>query len=206
MMNKVISKRKLQAQETKKKLLQAARQLYKEYDFENVSVDSIVEAAGVSKGAFYVHFESKNALETILIADYVNEVDLDYHTFLEELEPATPMSDALMALTGKIADVISSEIGYHNMKSLYKAHLTQSIDSDAAMSYGRDLYKAFTKIIEKGVQQEECRTDIPVDILVKHCILAIRGVTFEWCVRYPDFDLREEYLNHFEIILKGISK
>lgn len=201
-----ITKRKIQAEETKKRLIETARQLFQEQGFENVNVASIVEAAGVSKGAFYVHFESKDALTAILINDYVDETDLDYKSYLEAIHPATPISDILIALTGKIADVIACKIGCDHMKVLYKAHLTKTIDSDSAMSYNRDLYKIFAEMLEKGVRQGEFRTDIPVDTLAKHCILAIRGITFEWCIRYPDFDLKEQCLNHFKILLNGIIK
>ena len=41
---------------------------------DDVSVDSIVKKAGVSKGSFYVHYESKAALVYVLIKDYVGEL------------------------------------------------------------------------------------------------------------------------------------
>jgi len=70
--NKTIPKnRKLKAIETRKKIYTSAEQLFKKHGFENVSVDSIVEMANVSKGSFYVHFDSKNALIGALIADHV---------------------------------------------------------------------------------------------------------------------------------------
>lgn len=200
------TKRKIQAEETKKRIIGAAKQLLQEQSLENVSVDSVVEAAGVSKGAFYVHFESKDALSAILINEYVTEVDLDYQAYLETLDAAAPISDILMGLTGKIADVITGTIGCDNIKILYKAHLTKTIDSDSALSYGRDLYKMFAEMLEKGVRQGEFRADIPVDTLARHCVLALRGLTFEWCIRYPDFNLKEQCLIHFEILLKGIRK
>ena len=53
-----MSKRKLQAMETKKKIFETAQHLILEHGFENVSVDSIVKAADVSKGTFYVHIKS----------------------------------------------------------------------------------------------------------------------------------------------------
>jgi hypothetical protein len=37
-------------------------------------------------------------------------------------------------------------------------------------------------------------------------MMAIRGITYEWCIRYPDFDYKEEALRHFEILLAGIRK
>ena len=135
MMKKVINRRKIQAEETKKRIFETARQLFQEQGFENVSVDSVVEAAGVSKGAFYVHFNSKDALAAILINECVNEVDLDYKSYLKTLHPATPISDILIALTGKIADVIAYTIGCDNMKVLYKAHLTKTVDTTSAISY-----------------------------------------------------------------------
>ena len=64
----------------------------------------------------------------------------------------------------------------------------------------------FTEVLERGVQQGEFREDIPVDLLAKHLVLAIRGITFEWCIRYPDFDLRQQILDHFKILLYGLKR
>lgn len=201
-----ISKKQLKALETKKKIYDTAELLFKNKGFDNVSVDSIVEMAGVSKGAFYVHFDSKDSLVASLINDYVNRVDLDYKTFLESFDTKTAVSDIFISFVGKIADTIAGIIGYESMKNLYKGQLARTINTDAVMSYNRDLYKIFSSIINEGIQRGEFRTDMPVEVLTKHCILALRGLTYEWCIRYPDFDLREQSLLHFEIMLPGIKK
>jgi len=75
--------RKQKARETKKIIYASADQLFRKYGFEKVSVDSIVEMAGVSKGSFYVHFSSKNALIVALSVDYVKQLDLDYKNYLQ---------------------------------------------------------------------------------------------------------------------------
>ncbi|MHB9094529.1 MAG: TetR/AcrR family transcriptional regulator [Eubacteriales bacterium] len=198
--------RKTKAIETKKKIYESAEQLFKEYGFNNVSVDSIVETAGVSKGSFYVHFETKNSLIAALIANYVDKLDLDYKSFLESLPASTMASDILISLIGKIADIITCTIGYDHMKTVYKVQITKTINTDAIMGYNREVYKIFSDIISKGVQQGEFKTEMPVDTLTKHCIMAIRGITYEWCIRYPDFDLKDQVLKHFEILLTGIKK
>jgi AcrR family transcriptional regulator len=200
------SKRKLQAAETKKNIYEAARKLAMERGIENVSVDSIVEAAGVSKGAFYVHFETKDTLTALFVDEYTMKADMDYKSFLETLPPDMPTLDILTLLGEKISDFISSKIGYENMRGLYKAHLAQTISTTATMSYNRELYKIFILVLEKGVRQEELREDIPVDSMAKHLILAIRGITYEWCIRYPDFDLKEQVLDHFKILLYGLKR
>jgi AcrR family transcriptional regulator len=47
---------------TTKSLRQAARRLFGRRGFESVSVDDIAAAAGVTRGAFYHHFDSKEEL------------------------------------------------------------------------------------------------------------------------------------------------
>ncbi len=198
--------RTIKALKTKNKIYEEATKLIRKHGFENVSVDSIVEAAGVSKGAFYVHFDSKDALAVDMINEYTAEVDMDYKSFVESFDANTAASEILNSLIGKIADILNDTIGYDNMKALYKAQITKAIKTDAVIGYARDLYKIFDYVISKGVEQGEFRRDIPVDIITKHCLLAIRGLTYEWCIRYPDFDLKEQALKHFEILLTGIRK
>lgn len=201
-----ISKRKLKSIETKKKIYEAAKRLVMEHGIEKVSVDSIVEAAGVSKGAFYVHFESKDALFATLVNDYTNIADLDYKSFLLTLSDNKSIFDTLIQLAEEISDFIEHNIGLDNMRALYKAHLSKTIDTTSAMSYDRELYKLFIEVLESEVNQGEIRVDIPVDLLAKHLILALRGIIFEWCIRYPDFNLKEQVLVQYKIFLYGLKK
>lgn len=200
------SSRKLKAADTRKKIYESARQLILEQGFENVSVDSIVEAAGVAKGSFYVHFESKDALAVDLINEFTKTADLDYKSFLQSHSNCSSSLDTLLLLAEKISDFIESNIGIDNMKVLYKAHLTKAVDTTSATSYSRELYTLLSKTLEMGVEQGELREDLSVASLSRHMILAIRGITFEWCIRYPDFDLKEQVLEHFKILLYGIKK
>jgi AcrR family transcriptional regulator len=200
------SSRKLKAADTRNKIYESARQLILEQGFENVSVDSIVEAAGVAKGSFYVHFESKDALAVDLINEFTKTADLDYKSFLQSHSDCSSSLDTLLLLAEKISDFIESNIGIDNMKVLYKAHLTKAVDTTSATSYSRELYTLFSKTLEMGVEQGELREDLSVASLSRHMILAIRGITFEWCIRYPDFDLKEQVLEHFKILLYGIKK
>ena len=200
------NKKKEKALETKNKIYEAAKQLFKQHSYDSVSVDSIVKAAGVSKGTFYVHFESKDALAAALVNDYTNLADIDYKSFLATLSDRQSVFDVLILLAEEISGFIAEDIGYENMSILYKAHLTKTINTIPAMSYSREVYKLFIEVLEKGVRQGELREDISVDSLARHLISAIRGITFEWCIRYPDFDLKEQVLDHFKILLYGLRR
>ena len=206
MVNNKMGKRKLQAAKTKNNIYETARRLFLEHGVDNVSVDSIVEEAGVSKGAFYVHFESKDLLASLLIKDYVNEIDMDYKEYLKGLNSEISTYDVIILLAGKVAEVLENKIGYENMKVLYKAHLSKATDTTSTTSYERELYKMFEYILNKGVNNKEINLKKPVETLAHHLVLAMRGITFEWCIRYPDFDFKKQFLEHFEIILNGIIK
>jgi len=202
---KETSSRKEKAAETRNKIYKCAEQLFTKYGFDDVSVDAIVEMAGVSKGSFYVHFESKDSLIAFLIADYVKKIDMDYQSYFDSFPANAPAADILLALIEKIVDVITDTIGYDHMKTVYKVHLTKALNTDSVLSYNRDLYKMFQAVIDRGIQQGEFKSDLPIDILTKHFVMAIRGLTYEWCIRYPDFDYKTQALIHFEMLLTGIK-
>jgi len=92
------------------------------------------------------------------------------------------------------------------MKVIYKIQITKTVNMNSIMGYNRELYQIFNDIIDQGLQQGEFKTELTADTITKHFIMAIRGITYEWCIRYPDFNLKEQYLIHLGILLTGIKK
>lgn len=204
MEEKFLTNRQKKALETRKKIYDSAKYLFNIKGFDDVNVDEIVKLAKVAKGSFYVHFKSKDELISLLIQDYVKRVDTDYREYIERLPSDTPVSEVLLGLVGKIADVISETIGYEKMRNLYKTSLTDD-ESNAATDYNRELYLIFKNIIEKGIKVGEFHTDLPIEELARHFVSAYRGLTFEWCIRYPVINLKEQAIKHFKIMLSGIK-
>lgn len=205
MNKKEISHRKGRAIETRNRLYATAEALFMQYGFDNVSVDRIVEEAGLSKGTFYVHFETKDDLLVSLISDYVEKIDMDYQAFIDACSPDMPAADMLICLVRKIMDVTIQTIGLERMKTLYRAHLTNISHSGTAASYQRMLYKTIMDVLDRGMQRGEF-VALPLEELANHLILSMRGLIYEWCIRYPHFDLKTQSRAHFELILKGIQK
>jgi TetR/AcrR family transcriptional repressor of nem operon len=74
---------------TKDRIMDAAELLIHERGFSAASVDSILEAADASKGAFFHHFPSKDALGEALVARYARD-DADLlDEFMERAESLT---------------------------------------------------------------------------------------------------------------------
>ncbi|MGE4283846.1 MAG: TetR/AcrR family transcriptional regulator [Clostridia bacterium] len=205
-MSKNVNNRTINALETRNKIYKSADSLFRKHGIDNVSIDSIVNYAGVSKGTFYVHFKSKLALVAELISDVVNELDLDYKSYVKSFPKNASASDILIKLVEGIAGIISDTIGFDLMKKVYEALLAGSISSEILLGSDRDLYKIFRDVIRMGIEKEEFKPDIDIDLVANHSILALRGITFEWCIRYPHFDYRDQALEHFKILLQGIKR
>jgi len=204
MRQKKPDKRKVQGAETKKKLYEIAERLFAEHNFSDVMVEDITDEAGITKGAFYVHFESKDALIALLIADHTSRADTNYKAFLETLPPDMPAPNVLLALTERITEVLARTIGCDNMKKVYQMLLEGTVDTEAVKSYGRELYVLFHGILERGIRKGELKSTMPAEALARHFVAAFRGISYEWCIRYPDFDLKEQAVEHIRLLLEGI--
>ncbi len=60
---------------TRAQLMQAARALYSERPLESVTIDDLVNEAGVAKGTFYVHFEHLPDLQVAVADELAQELD-----------------------------------------------------------------------------------------------------------------------------------
>ncbi len=67
--------KKVKGLKTKNKILDKALICFSNSGFDNTSINQICNEAGVSKGAFYYHFESKQHLFLELISKWLKKVD-----------------------------------------------------------------------------------------------------------------------------------
>ncbi|NLM36135.1 MAG: TetR/AcrR family transcriptional regulator [Clostridiales bacterium] len=202
---KYLTNRQKKALETRKKIYESAEYLFNLKGSDEFNVDDIVKLAKVAKGSFYVHFKSKDEIIALLINDHVKKIDTDYQEYLNSLPPDMPISEVFLAFIGKIADVLTEAIGYEKMRNLYRASLAKDGKSNAVIDYNRELYIMFENLIEKGINEGAFRPDFSPEELAKHFVTAYRGLVFQWCILYPNMDLKEQAIQHFKILLLGIS-
>ena len=71
---------------TKEKILNVGQQLLLEHGYGGMSVDQVIEGAGITKGAFFYHFKSKNELAQALLNRYVQMDDAMLHDLMGRAE------------------------------------------------------------------------------------------------------------------------
>ena len=77
-------------EDTRKRILDAAQALVLGHGFAGVSVDQLIKSLGLTKGAFFHHFRSKNDLARALIRRYADE---GLTLFRDNLARARKLSD-----------------------------------------------------------------------------------------------------------------
>lgn len=82
----------------KRELLQIAYGMFISRGYENTSVDGIIEAAGIAKGTYYYHFESKEQMLEEVIGMMIDE----------ETEAARRIVGSELPVAQKIVGIIAS--------------------------------------------------------------------------------------------------
>jgi TetR/AcrR family transcriptional regulator, transcriptional repressor for nem operon len=62
--------------ETKNKIIRSARRLFNRHGFDAVSIDDVMADAGLTRGSFYIYFDSKGDLYAEAITQILNEKQL----------------------------------------------------------------------------------------------------------------------------------
>ena len=137
------------SEETRTKIMDSAIKLFSTRGFNAASVDDICEEAGISKGAFYHHFESKQALFLALLDGWLQVIDNAIEASKDKTAPETftQMTEAFPAIF-EGADL--------RLPMFLEFWLQASRDQkiwEASIAPYRRYHKYFTSLIKRGVEE-----------------------------------------------------
>jgi AcrR family transcriptional regulator len=159
----------------KERLLSVATRLFARHGFESTSVQDIVDAAGVTKGAMYHYYDSKD--------------DLLYEVYHRLLSMQTAHLDEIAAgpgtpeerLRAAAADVVKTSL--ENLDDLIvffrSLHMLPD-DKQAQVRAERRRYQdKFRALVDEGVAAGTYRSDISSDVVV-HYFLSVVNQLGSW--------------------------
>ncbi|BFM14744.1 TetR/AcrR family transcriptional regulator [Maricurvus nonylphenolicus] len=111
---------------TRKKLLDAASDLSREKDLEDISIVDITEAADVGLGTFYNHFESKNDLLKALADDYLVAHVAELTGLIEGLED--PAEIFLVSYRFTVSCACDAR-GWHIMRQMPHSYIRDRLEA-----------------------------------------------------------------------------
>jgi AcrR family transcriptional regulator len=137
------------SEETRSRILESSVKLFSERGFNAASVDDICTEAEISKGAFYHHFASKQALFLALLDGWLKIVDTAIEASKDKTAPETFMQMA------EAFPYIFETAGNH-LPMFMEFWLQASRDEKiwrASIAPYRRYHKYFTSLIKKGVNE-----------------------------------------------------
>ena len=90
--------------DTKEKILNVTRTLYSAHGCENTTIDDIITAIGITKGAFYHYFKSKEDLCKTVIEQVIE----DYQNLAQSIDPSAEPIEQLQQMIEKLSQLNAS--------------------------------------------------------------------------------------------------
>ncbi len=137
--------------QTKKSIMEAAASLFAREGYELAGVAEICELAGVSKGAFYYHFESKEAVFMALIDTWLGTLE---NTLNEISFQAQSVPDGLHEMAGMMQPVFENNKYFMGLfLELWRhANRNEKIRQATVAPYRR-FEETFARLIERGIKE-----------------------------------------------------
>ena len=88
--------------ETQTQILQATTRLLEKEPFESISVRRIIVEAGTSIGSFYGRFRDKNALLSVLYAEYESQLEKRLVQLRDSIDGARSLEQEIVTATAGV--------------------------------------------------------------------------------------------------------
>ncbi|GAT70757.1 TetR/AcrR family transcriptional regulator [Planomonospora sp. ID91781] len=146
----------------RQRLLSEATRLFAEQGFESTSVQEIVTAAGVTKGAMYHYFDSKDDL---LREIYGRVLRMQMERLVQFADGPGTVTERLY---GAAADVVQTSVeNLDDSKIFFRSmHLLAPDTRKGVRAERRVYHERFRDLILEGQREGVFRTDTPADIVV----------------------------------------
>jgi len=155
------------SEETQARILDAAVRRFSISGYNGASVDEICSDAGVSKGAFYHHFPTKQAVFLALLNGWLGTIDTGLKAARQDTVPQT-----LLHMTGMLPAIFAS--ADDRLPMFLEFWLQASRDEtvhEAMIAPYRYFTDYFTSLIETGISEGSLK-DVDPEI-ISQAILSI---------------------------------
>lgn len=140
---------------TKMLILSSARTLFAEKGYDNTPVEEICVLAGIAKGTFFYHFESKQAIVRYILASQIREYALRLK------EQMDTFKDAIAKAEYFIAALLECRSSGYECATYFKQHESAWYTTVLREERSLALLPLFELVIEEGIAQGYFRIGFP---------------------------------------------
>lgn len=180
---------KEEAAETRSEILHSAKALFLYKGYENVSLEEIAAAAGVTRGAVHWHFKNKQGL-MFAIRDEAQQPFQELAERMSKELPANPLDLVAEAIAGIFDDVQ----GDPRKRSMLKVmmHLDMAFcdgTTNRASSFRHDMHEHFERIFTLMNEKTKLPAPWTPDTAASALTAVIGGLITEWTLDRGNFQL-----------------
>ncbi len=191
------------SQETRANILNAAQSLFAQNGYDATGVADICQEAGVSKGSFYYHFPSKQALFLELLDEWLSGLDVQLN-LLRQNDQSAP--DSLIAMTSVLPLVFQSA-GNH-LQIFLEFWIQASRDAtiwEATIAPYHRYQTLFASLIEEGITEgslEPVDTQLTAQVIVSFAV----GLLLQGLLDPQGADWEKVAKQGIQYLMDGITK
>ncbi len=186
----------------KKRIIEAANELFAKRDFDDVSMQDIAKAAGCTAGNIYHYFNGKEEL----ILHTMDSLDEKYQIFYDKLQTSPeyeelPASKKLQLFLEEVMQIMSE--GKHQT-TVYIYIMKCPESGVKLLNHERFVYRAYQEMIGKMMETGEISPARDQQEILEQIITLTRGIMLEWLAHGKEEDIRNTSRNLFDIYFKGL--
>lgn len=187
-----MTKRKVQANKTKKKIFNVSIGLMEKRGFNNMTIEDICKKAGVSVGTFYHYYKSKE--------DVFFELYRKSDAFFKD-EVAPFLENENLNTSDKVVLYFKYYARYNSDKDLEYVRQLYNTNNKFFIDESRYMIVLLIEIIAKGQEINEIARDMSARDIAIYLFIVSRGIVFDWCIHEAGYDLEEKMSMFFKKIM-----
>ncbi|MGE0710485.1 MAG: TetR family transcriptional regulator [Planctomycetota bacterium] len=182
---------------SRRKVLEAAAELFRSQGVEATSMDDIAAAAGVARGTLYYNFAGKDEL--------VASLALVGHLALQErVQPRVGRVPAPRLLAEALRELAAwTEENPHLARAAYTLALTQGLRGEPGPAGRPSFRRLLAEVIAAGQEAGELRADVEAYDLAVALTLIVVGETLTWLAAPRPPGLKTRTRRCLDLFLKG---
>jgi AcrR family transcriptional regulator len=138
-----VSRRAAQGQATRGQLIEVATRLFAEHGYEDTSIEAVLAAAGVSRGALYHHFSGKDALFEAVLKSVEDGISAQLNAVIRDVSGAVAtINAAALAWVDLAGDPVIQRIVLTDGPSVLGWERWRTMDEQYAAGPMRELLQA----------------------------------------------------------------
>jgi AcrR family transcriptional regulator len=189
------------SEETRGRILEAAVKRFSAAGYNAASVDDICTEAGVSKGAFYHHFPTKQAIFLALMNDWLGMIDVGLNAARKENVPET-----LMHMTSLLPGIFAAAEDRLPMflEFWLQASRNETVWKAVIAPY-RHYQENFARLVEDGINEGSLKPVNP-QVAAQMIVSLAVGLLLQSVLDPHSTDWDKTARTSMQILMNGLAK